>query len=101
MSGGNIQKTLLARELGGQARAVIFAKPTYGLDVQNTLAIRQRIRQSAYSGMAVILISTDLEELLALSDRIAVISRGKIVGLVSNGPTARTQIGELMSEVVQ
>ena len=101
LSGGNIQKTLLARELGGQARAVIFAKPTYGLDVQNTLAIRQRIRQSAYSGMAVILISTDLEELLALSDRIAVISRGKIVGLVSNGPTARTQIGELMSEVAQ
>ncbi|WP_413737683.1 putative B6 ABC transporter ATP-binding protein [Sodalis sp. RH21] len=82
LSGGNIQKILLARELGDQARVVIFAKPTYGLDVKNTRAIRDRIRQAALSGMAVLLISTDVEELLELAHRIAVMSRGHIVGIV-------------------
>jgi len=97
LSGGNIQKALLARELGGPARMVIFAKPTHGLDVQNMKAVRERIRQSARAGMAVLLISTDLEELLGLADRIGVMSRGSIVGMVNNGPQARGQIGELMS----
>ncbi|WP_218586276.1 putative B6 ABC transporter ATP-binding protein [Acerihabitans arboris] len=97
LSGGNIQKALLARELGGQARAVIFAKPTHGLDVQNIKSIRGRIRRSAEAGMAVLLISTDLEELLELADRIAVMSQGRIVGMVDNNPAARGRIGELMS----
>lgn len=97
LSGGNIQKILLARELGGQARAVIFAKPTHGLDVQNSQSIRDRIRRAARTGMAVLLISTDLEELLELAGRIAVMSRGRIVGMVDNNPAARGRIGELMS----
>ena len=97
LSGGNIQKALLARELSGEARAVIFAKPTYGLDVQNIRATRQRIREAADRGLAVILISTDLEEVLELSDRIAVMSRGRIVGLVDNDAAARNRVGELMS----
>jgi ABC-type uncharacterized transport system ATPase subunit len=97
LSGGNIQKALLARELGGPARMVIFAKPTHGLDVRNTAAVRERIRRSARAGMAVILISTDMEELLALADRIVVMSGGAIAGMVHKGPRARSQIGELMS----
>ncbi len=97
LSGGNIQKALLARELDGPARMVIFAKPTHGLDVQNTTAVRERIRRSARAGMAVMLISTDLEELLELAGRIAVMSQGGIVGMVINTPRARGQIGELMS----
>ncbi|XBS68703.1 ATP-binding cassette domain-containing protein [Acerihabitans sp. KWT182] len=97
LSGGNIQKALLARELDGPARVVIFAKPTHGLDVWNTRAVRERIRQSARGGMAVIVISTDLEELLELSHRIGVMSRGGIIGMVRNGPQARGRIGELMS----
>ena len=97
LSGGNIQTALLARELSGEARAVIFAKPTYGLDVQNIRATRQRIREAADRGLAVILISTDLEEVLELSDRIAVMSRGRIVGLVDNDAAARNRVGELMS----
>jgi ABC-type uncharacterized transport system ATPase subunit len=97
LSGGNIQKVLLARELTGAAEAVIFAKPTYGLDVQNIRATRQRIRDAADAGKAVLLISTDLDELLELSDRIAVIDRGAIRGTVTNDAGARDAIGRLMS----
>lgn len=100
LSGGNIQKVLLARELGGQARAVIFAKPTHGLDVQNSQSIRERIRRTAQSGVAVLLISTDLEELLELSDRIAVMSQGTLVGTVDNDSLARNHIGAMMSGAV-
>ncbi|MQT15613.1 putative B6 ABC transporter ATP-binding protein [Segnochrobactrum spirostomi] len=99
LSGGNIQKALLARELSGEARAVIFAKPTYGLDVQNIRATRQRIRDAADRGLAVVLISTDLEEVLELSDRIAVMSGGRVVGVVPNDGEARNRVGELMSGV--
>ncbi|MGA0541380.1 putative B6 ABC transporter ATP-binding protein [Neotabrizicola sp. VNH66] len=97
LSGGNIQKVLLARELTGAAEAVIFAKPTYGLDVQNIRATRQRIREAADAGKAVLLISTDLDELLELSDRIAVIDRGTIRGTVTNDAAARDAVGRLMS----
>jgi simple sugar transport system ATP-binding protein len=99
LSGGNIQKAVLARELGGTPRAVIFSKPTYGLDLQNIRSTRRRIRETAESGSAVMLISTDLEEILELADRIAVMSQGQIVGVVDNDPTARSRVGELMSGV--
>ncbi|MFI3905133.1 ABC transporter ATP-binding protein [Ochrobactrum sp. S1502_03] len=97
LSGGNIQKVLLARELTGSADAVIFAKPTYGLDVKNIRATRQRIRDAADAGKAVLLISTDLDELLELADRVAVIDQGRLVGTVQNGVGARDAIGRLMS----
>jgi simple sugar transport system ATP-binding protein len=97
LSGGNIQKVLLARELTGAAEAVIFAKPTYGLDVKNIRATRQRIRDAADAGKAVLLISTDLDELLELADRIAVIDQGRVLGTVQNGAGARDAIGRLMS----
>lgn len=97
LSGGNIQKVLLARELTGAAEAVIFAKPTYGLDVKNIRATRQRIRDAADAGRAVLLISTDLDELLELADRVAVIDQGRVVGTVQNGVGARDAIGRLMS----
>ncbi|MEW9836240.1 ATP-binding cassette domain-containing protein [Mesorhizobium marinum] len=97
LSGGNIQKVLLAREMTGSAEVVIFAKPTYGLDVNNIRATRKRIVEAADAGKAVVLISTDLDELLELSDRIAVIDRGRIRGTVVNGEGARDAIGRLMS----
>jgi simple sugar transport system ATP-binding protein len=96
LSGGNIQKLIIAREMAEGARAVIFNKPTYGLDLANTLATRGRIREVAAKGMAVLLISTDLEELLALADRIAVMSGGAITGIVDNGEAAHSAIGRLM-----
>ena len=97
LSGGNIQKLLLARELAAGARLIIFNKPTHGLDLANTLATRDRIREVAANGLGVLLISTDLEELLALSDRIAVMAAGKITGVVENSPTARLAVGRLMT----
>ena len=96
LSGGNIQKVLLARELADGAKVVIFNKPTYGLDLANALATRKRIQEIAASGKGVLLISTDLEELLGLCDRIAVMARGRIVGTVENGDNARTDVGRLM-----
>lgn len=99
LSGGNIQKVLLARELTDSARAVIFAKPTYGLDLHNIAATRRRIREAADRGCAAIVISTELDELLDLSNRIAVMSQGRIVGIVDNTAGARQRIGELMSGV--
>jgi general nucleoside transport system ATP-binding protein len=96
LSGGNIQKVLLARELADGARVVIFNKPTYGLDLANTLASRQRIRDTAARGLAILLISTDLEELLSMCDRIAVIANGRLVGDVQNEDDVRTTVGRMM-----
>ncbi|WP_413203407.1 putative B6 ABC transporter ATP-binding protein [Rhodospirillum sp. A1_3_36] len=101
LSGGNIQKALLARELSGDAHVVIFAKPTYGLDLHNIAASRRRIRDTAESGKAVILISTDMEELLELSDHIAVMAQGRLSAPIANSAQAREQIGALMSGLDQ
>ena len=100
LSGGNIQKVLLGRELSGEARVVIFNKPTYGLDLQNISASRDRIRAIAEGGMAVLLISTDLDELLELADRIMVMERGRVRGILDNDTSEpdgmRRSIGRLM-----
>ena len=100
LSGGNIQKVLLGRELSGPARIVVFNKPTYGLDMQNTTASRRRIRAIADQGVAVVLISTDLDELIELADRIAVMQGGRLTGTVVNDPAQaeamRMQVGRLM-----
>ncbi|MFX0543145.1 putative B6 ABC transporter ATP-binding protein [Roseovarius sp. S4756] len=100
LSGGNIQKVLLGRELSGEARVVVFNKPTYGLDLQNIDTSRQRIAEIAERGLGVLLISTDLDELMALSDRIAVMEGGRIRGIVQNdgsGEALRLRIGRMMA----
>jgi simple sugar transport system ATP-binding protein len=96
LSGGNIQKVLLAREMSFEPKVVVFHKPTYGLDVKTTATVRDLIRQLAKSGGAALVISTDLDELLEICDRIAVISRGHLVGVVPNGPGAAEHVGRLM-----
>jgi ABC-type uncharacterized transport system ATPase subunit len=96
LSGGNIQKALLARELAQKPHAMVYNKPTYGLDLANTSAMRERIREEAEDGVATVLISTELEELLGLCGRIAVMSRGRLQGTVKNGPDAERAIGALM-----
>jgi simple sugar transport system ATP-binding protein len=97
LSGGNIQKAVLARELFGGARVVIYNKPTYGLDVHNIASARRRLSEAADAGVATILISTDLDEILELSDRIAVMSGGRVVGIIANDGDARTLVGEMMA----
>ncbi|HTW25645.1 MAG TPA: ABC transporter ATP-binding protein [Acetobacteraceae bacterium] len=97
LSGGNIQKVVLARELEGGARAVIYNKPTYGLDVRNIEAARARIRAAAAQGVATILISTELDEVLEMADRIGVMVGGRMVGIVPAGAEARGAVGRLMT----
>jgi simple sugar transport system ATP-binding protein len=85
LSGGNIQKVLLARELGAEARVAILNKPTYGLDLQNQRLALERIDAAAKRGVALMVISTDLDELLEISDRIGVMYQGRLAGIVDNG----------------
>lgn len=96
LSGGNIQKVLLARELSFEPKVVVFHKPTYGLDVKTTATVRELIRQLAAGGGAAVVISTDLDELVELCDRIAVLSRGQLVGTVDNDADVAERVGELM-----
>jgi simple sugar transport system ATP-binding protein len=96
LSGGNIQKAIIGRELAGDPRGVVFHKPTHGLDVRTTQGVRERIRQLAVRGVALIVISNDIDELLDVCHRVAVMDRGRIVGLVDNAPGAETRIGELI-----
>jgi general nucleoside transport system ATP-binding protein len=96
LSGGNVQRLLLARELSFEPKVVVYNKPTHGLDVRTTSAVRARIRAQADDGVTAILISTELDELVDLCDRIAVLFRGRLTGIVDNGPGAEERIGELM-----
>jgi simple sugar transport system ATP-binding protein len=96
LSGGNVQKLLLARELSGEPRVVVFNKPTHGLDVRTAEFVREQVREAAESGLAALLISTEIEELVDLSDRIVVMSRGHITGEVENTPGVEERIGALM-----
>jgi simple sugar transport system ATP-binding protein len=95
LSGGNVQKVILARELSFDSKVVVFHKPTYGLDLKTTRTVRQMIRDMR-EGKAALVISTDLDELLEVSDRIVVLSRGRIVGEVKPGPGAAEEVGRLM-----
>ena len=96
LSGGNVQKLLLARELSFDPKVVVFHKPTYGLDLKTTEHVRAVIRDLVGRGAAVVVISTDLDELIELCGRIAVLSRGRLAGIVDNGPHAVSQVGSLM-----
>jgi simple sugar transport system ATP-binding protein len=96
LSGGNIQKLVLARELAFSPQVVIFNKPTHGLDVRTAEFVREKITELASEGVAALLISTEIEELVSLCDRIAVMSRGAITGVVDNDPGAEERVGELM-----
>lgn len=96
LSGGNVQKLLLAREFSGDAKVVIFNKPTHGLDVRTAEFVRDQIREAATNGVAALVISTEIDELVGLCDRIAVMSRGGISGIVDNRPGVEEEIGRLM-----
>ena len=95
LSGGNAQKVVLAREIDADARLLIAHSPTRGLDVHACAAVHSAIRAAVARGMACLLISEDLEEVMALSHRIAVMSAGQITGELQ-GQTSADEIGRLM-----
>jgi simple sugar transport system ATP-binding protein len=85
LSGGNIQKVIMARELSRDPKVLIAAQPTRGVDIGASEYIRQRLLEQRQNGVAILLISEDLDEILELSDRIAVMFEGRIVGIVNRG----------------
>lgn len=96
LSGGNIQKLILARELSGDPKVLIAAQPTRGVDIGATEFIRSTLLDRREQGMAILLISEDLDEILALSDRIAVMYEGEIVGIVEREEATLDKLGLLM-----
>ena len=96
LSGGNIQRALVARELAGNPRVLIASKPTAGLDLRTAERVLGLLRDHARGGAAVLLISNELDELLAMSDRIAVMYRGRVVELVERAAFDRAAIGRAM-----
>lgn len=96
LSGGNQQKVVIAREMSRDLRLFVAAQPTRGVDVGSIEFIHKRIVQTRDAGIPVIVVSTELDEVTALADRIAVMYRGQIVGIVP-GDTPRDVLGLMMA----
>ena len=97
LSGGNVQRTVLARELSGDVRLLIAQNPCLGLDFAATGEIRSRILEARNSGAAVLLLSEDLDELLELADRIVVMLEGRLVFAIDRRRASATEIGRHMT----
>ena len=97
LSGGNLQKALLARELAFDPKALIAAQPTRGLDIGAARFVHERLLELRGRGCGLVIISEDLEELLALSDRIAVMYEGRIVGVLDAVEASVSAIGLMMT----
>ena len=97
LSGGNAQKAVIARELALQPRALIAAQPTRGLDVGAARYVHEQLLALRAAGLAILLISADLDELLSLSDRFLTLFEGRIVGELSAEEATRTKLGLLMA----
>jgi simple sugar transport system ATP-binding protein len=97
LSGGNVQKVVLARELSSVPEVIVAANPTRGLDVGATESVRSLLLEAAGNGVGILLISEDLDEILLLADRIAVIYEGRIVGVVARSTADVQQLGLMMA----
>ena len=97
LSGGNLQRMIIVRELMHGPRLIIASYPTRGLDVQSAIAACQALIQARDDGAGVLLISEDLEELFALSDRLVVLYGGRIVGTFRPEETDAYTVGRLMT----
>jgi len=97
LSGGNQQKLIIGREMSGDPVLLIAAHPTRGVDVGAQAAIWGHIKQARRDGLAVLLISADLDELIGLSDTIEVILRGRLVGTFDPATVTPEQLGTAMT----
>jgi simple sugar transport system ATP-binding protein len=99
LSGGNQQKLILAREMEGNPRLIIASQPTRGLDIGASEFVHRQLLEHRNRGCSILLLSTDLEEILLLSDLIAVIFRGKIMGIMEAPQADMTALGLMMAGV--
>ena len=99
LSGGNVQKVILARELARGPRALVAVYPTRGVDMGASEFIHGQLLSLRASGAAILLVSEELEELMALSDRIAVVFRGRILDVLAGPAATRERLGRLMAGV--
>ncbi|MDR1580685.1 MAG: ABC transporter ATP-binding protein [Synergistaceae bacterium] len=98
LSGGNMQKLMLARELSGKPSVILAMHPVWGLDVGATEFVRERLLEERARGAGILMISEDLDEMLLLADRIMVISRGRIMGIVEEPKSvSKERIGLMMA----
>jgi simple sugar transport system ATP-binding protein len=96
LSGGNQQRVIIARELSRGPKVLVAAQPTHGLDVGAIEFVAAQLRAAADAGVAVLLISTELEEILALADRVAVINSGRIMGVVDRADVELERLGLML-----
>lgn len=99
LSGGNQQKVIVAREFSRPIKLLIASQPTRGLDVGSIEYIHKRLIEKRDEGCAVLLVSTELDEVMQLSDRIAVLYRGKIIDIVDAKTATKEQLGLLMAGI--
>ncbi len=99
LSGGNIQKTILAREIGACKSLLVAAYPARGLDVGATESVRKEMIAERDNGKGVLLVSEDLDELMSVSDRIAVMNEGRIMGIVNAAESDISGLGMMMAGV--
>ena len=99
LSGGNQQKVIVAREFSRPVRLVIAAQPTRGLDVGSIEYIHRRIIEQRDAGAAILIVSTELDEVLALGDRVVVMFAGRIVGVLTSDQATKEAVGMLMGGV--
>jgi simple sugar transport system ATP-binding protein len=97
LSGGNLQKVVLAREFSGDPIVLVAAAPTRGLDVAGIETVHEYLRSAAGLGLGVLLISEDLDEILALADRVAVMYEGELVGERDAATATVEELGLLMA----
>jgi ABC-type uncharacterized transport system ATPase subunit len=99
LSGGNQQRVVLARELSAQPKVLVASQPTRGLDVGAIEFMGEQLRAAAHDGVGVLLISSELEEILHLADRILVMHSGRIVGAMNRSEADVETIGLMMGGV--
>ncbi len=97
LSGGNQQKVVLGRELSESPRLIVASQPTRGLDIAATEYVHERLLEQRARGCAVLLISSELDEIRALSDRIAVMFEGRIVATLPAAEASEERLGLLMA----
>jgi simple sugar transport system ATP-binding protein len=99
LSGGNLQKLILAKVLSRTPKILIASSPTAGLDVGATEFINEKLKEQRTNGVGVLLLSGDLNEIMSLSDRIAVMYDGRIMGILSANTADIEEIGLMMGGV--